>query len=214
MGLAIGASDIMRCRPKSHSSRIVGGYHHDLAAADSLDSSAHRSTHSRDSGRRSRRRGFGHRDRAPPPEARIIAARRFVQGAWCFREPPDAANSSGRRGRGIGRQPRRGSGVRGHETPRTRQNIRAERCLVHENSADIRLRREPRNLRGALRRRACGSEAWVAQSGAMPIHAFDQHETLLGQASVGVELEQQAPAITTLLVAVGGGGLLAGIAAW
>jgi threonine dehydratase len=58
------------------------------------------------------------------------------------------------------------------------------------------------------------SEAWVAQSGAMPIHAFDQQETLLGQASVGVELEQQAPAITTLLVAVGGGGLIAGIAAW
>jgi threonine dehydratase len=58
------------------------------------------------------------------------------------------------------------------------------------------------------------SEAWVAQSGAMPIHAFDQQETLLGQASVGLELEQQAPAITTLLVAVGGGGLIAGIAAW
>jgi threonine dehydratase len=58
------------------------------------------------------------------------------------------------------------------------------------------------------------SEAWVAQSGAMPIHAFDQQETLLGQASVGLELEQQAPTITTLLVAVGGGGLIAGIAAW
>jgi threonine dehydratase len=48
----------------------------------------------------------------------------------------------------------------------------------------------------------------------MPIHAFDQQETLLGQASVGLELEQQAPGITTLLVAVGGGGLIAGIAAW
>ena len=58
------------------------------------------------------------------------------------------------------------------------------------------------------------SETWVAQSGAMPIHAFDQQETLLGQASVGVELERQAPGITTLLVAVGGGGLIAGIAAW
>lgn len=58
------------------------------------------------------------------------------------------------------------------------------------------------------------SEAWVVQSGAMPIHAFDQRETLLGQASVGLELEQQAPGITTLLVAVGGGGLMAGIAAW
>jgi threonine dehydratase len=58
------------------------------------------------------------------------------------------------------------------------------------------------------------SEAWVAASGAMPIHAFDQIETLLGQGTVGLELERQASHLTTLLVAVGGGGLIAGIAAW
>ena len=58
------------------------------------------------------------------------------------------------------------------------------------------------------------SEACVAQSGAMPIHAFDQEETLLGQGTVALELEEQASDITTLLVAVGGGGLIAGIAAW
>lgn len=58
------------------------------------------------------------------------------------------------------------------------------------------------------------SETWVARSGAMPIHAFDQIETLLGQATVGLELESQAPHLTTLLVAVGGGGLIAGISAW
>ncbi|HMH89291.1 MAG TPA: threonine/serine dehydratase [Steroidobacteraceae bacterium] len=58
------------------------------------------------------------------------------------------------------------------------------------------------------------SEAWVAQSGALPIHAFDQRETILGQGTVGLELEQQAQQITTLLVAVGGGGLIAGVAAW
>jgi threonine dehydratase len=58
------------------------------------------------------------------------------------------------------------------------------------------------------------SEAWVASSGAMPIHAFDQRETMLGQGTVGLELEEQAPQVTTLLVAVGGGGLIAGLAAW
>jgi threonine dehydratase len=58
------------------------------------------------------------------------------------------------------------------------------------------------------------SETCVAQTGAMPIHAFDQVETLLGQATVGLELEGQAGALTTLLVAVGGGGLIAGVAAW
>jgi len=58
------------------------------------------------------------------------------------------------------------------------------------------------------------SEVWAAQSGAMPVHAFDQDETLLGQGTLGLELEQQAHDIDTLLVAVGGGGLIAGIAAW
>jgi threonine dehydratase len=58
------------------------------------------------------------------------------------------------------------------------------------------------------------SEAWQASSGAMMIHAFDQAETLLGQGTVGLELEQQIPDLDTLLVAVGGGGLIGGIAAW
>jgi len=58
------------------------------------------------------------------------------------------------------------------------------------------------------------SEAWVAQSGAMPIHAYDQLETLLGQGSVGLEFQQQCPDLDTLLIAVGGGGLIGGVAAW
>jgi threonine dehydratase len=58
------------------------------------------------------------------------------------------------------------------------------------------------------------SEAWIAQSGAMPVHAFDQIETLLGQGTVGLEFEQQASDLDTLLISVGGGGLIAGIAAW
>ncbi len=57
-------------------------------------------------------------------------------------------------------------------------------------------------------------EAWIAQSGAMGVHAFDQRETLLGQGSVGLELEAQIPDVDTVLVAVGGGGLIGGIAAW
>ncbi|KWV44456.1 threonine dehydratase [Bradyrhizobium macuxiense] len=58
------------------------------------------------------------------------------------------------------------------------------------------------------------SEVWARQSGAMPVPAFDQRETILGQATLGLELDQQAPDIDTLLVSVGGGGLIAGIAAW
>ena len=58
------------------------------------------------------------------------------------------------------------------------------------------------------------SETWVRESGALAVHAFDQDETLLGQGTLGLELEQQAPDIDTLLVSVGGGGLIGGIAAW
>ena len=58
------------------------------------------------------------------------------------------------------------------------------------------------------------SEEWVARSGALAIHAFDQRETMLGQGTCGLELERQAPELDTLLVSVGGGGLIAGIAAW
>jgi threonine dehydratase len=58
------------------------------------------------------------------------------------------------------------------------------------------------------------SEAWAARSGAIQLHAYDDLETLLGQGTVGAELERQAPEVQTLLVAVGGGGLLGGIAAW
>ena len=58
------------------------------------------------------------------------------------------------------------------------------------------------------------SERFAAESGAMAIHAYDQVETLLGQGTLGMELEQQAPELDTLLVAVGGGGLIGGIAAW
>jgi threonine dehydratase len=58
------------------------------------------------------------------------------------------------------------------------------------------------------------SEEWVARSGALRVHAYDQLETLLGQGTVGLELAGQAPGLDTLLVPVGGGGLIGGIAAW
>jgi threonine dehydratase len=56
------------------------------------------------------------------------------------------------------------------------------------------------------------SQRWVAASGAMPVHAFNQVETVLGAGTVGLELRQQAPRVGTVLAAIGGGGLLSGIA--
>jgi threonine dehydratase len=58
------------------------------------------------------------------------------------------------------------------------------------------------------------SEAFAGQIGAMAVHAFDQNQTIMGQGTLALELEKQAPHIDTVLVSVGGGGLVAGVAAW
>ena len=58
------------------------------------------------------------------------------------------------------------------------------------------------------------SEDFVDSTGALAIHAYDQPETMIGQGTVALELEDDAPNVDTLLVAVGGGGLIGGIAAW
>jgi len=58
------------------------------------------------------------------------------------------------------------------------------------------------------------SRRFVAESGAMEVHAYDKIETLLGQGTLGLELEEQSPSLDTVLIAVGGGGLIGGVAAW
>jgi len=58
------------------------------------------------------------------------------------------------------------------------------------------------------------SEQWAEKSGAMRVHAFDQPETMMGQGTIGLELDRQDAPIDSLLVSVGGGGLIGGISAW
>jgi threonine dehydratase len=58
------------------------------------------------------------------------------------------------------------------------------------------------------------SEIWAERTGSVGIHAFDQVETMLGQGTLGSELDRQAPELDTVVMAVGGGGLIAGIATW
>ena len=58
------------------------------------------------------------------------------------------------------------------------------------------------------------SEEWTAQSGALPIHAYEGTTTLVGPGTLGMELEEQDPKLDSLLIAVGGGGLIGGVAAW
>ena len=58
------------------------------------------------------------------------------------------------------------------------------------------------------------SEAHAAASGALFVHAYDQPEVVAGQGTLGRELSEQVPGADTVLVSVGGGGLIGGIAAW
>jgi threonine dehydratase len=58
------------------------------------------------------------------------------------------------------------------------------------------------------------SEEWARRTGALPVHAFDQRETILGQGTLAAELSSQVPELDTLLVAVGGGSLIAGVSGW
>jgi threonine dehydratase len=86
-------------------------------------------------------------------------------------------------------------------TPAKIERIRAtgaELMLVGERYADA----------------LAASEAWAASSGALPIHAFDQDETLMGAGTLGLELEAQVGLPDAVITAVGGGGLVGGVAAW
>ena len=53
-----------------------------------------------------------------------------------------------------------------------------------------------------------------AESGALAMHPYDQPEVVAGAGTVGLELAEQVPDADTVLVAVGGGGLIAGVASW
>jgi threonine dehydratase len=58
------------------------------------------------------------------------------------------------------------------------------------------------------------SRARQAETGALEVHAYDHADVLAGQGTVGREFQMDAPELTHILVATGGGGLIGGIAAW
>jgi threonine dehydratase len=92
--------------------------------------------------------------------------------------------------------------------------------FVPENSPPIKARRIEEH--GAKVRLVPGyyDEAFAAslvraeESGALVMHAFDQPEVVAGQGTIAAELSEDVPDADTVLVAVGGGGLIGGIAAW
>ena len=58
------------------------------------------------------------------------------------------------------------------------------------------------------------SRGRAAETGALAMHAYDQPEVVAGQGTLGLELAEQVPEADTVLVAIGGGGLIGGVAGW
>jgi threonine dehydratase len=90
--------------------------------------------------------------------------------------------------------------------PETSPPVKAER--IRAQGAEVRL--IPGYYADALE--AC--ERRAADTGALFMHAYDQPEVVAGQGTIGAELSEQVPDADTIVVAVGGGGLIGGIAAW
>jgi threonine dehydratase len=57
------------------------------------------------------------------------------------------------------------------------------------------------------------ARAYATETGAVLVHPFDHPDVLRGQGTVGLEILEQVPDVATVVVALGGGGLLSGIAA-
>ncbi len=79
---------------------------------------------------------------------------------------------------------------------------------IREMGADVRV------VPGYYHEASVAAFARQAETGALAMHPFDQPEVVAGGGTIGLELSEQVPDADTVLVAVGGGGLIAGIASW
>jgi threonine dehydratase len=79
---------------------------------------------------------------------------------------------------------------------------------IREMGAEVRV------IPGYYHEASVAALARQAETGALAMHPFDQPEVVAGGGTIGLELSEQVPDVDTVLVAVGGGGLIAGIASW
>ena len=84
----------------------------------------------------------------------------------------------------------------------------AKRARIASLGADVRL------VGDSYAQALAAAEQFARDSGALASHAYDHFDTICGQATVAMEWQAQCPGLDTVLVAVGGGGLIAGMAAW
>ena len=80
--------------------------------------------------------------------------------------------------------------------------------LIERLGADLQV------VPGAYANALEAARAYEAETGAMQIHAYDAEATVAGQGTCMAEWEDQGLAADTVLIAVGGGGLIGGVLAW
>jgi len=90
--------------------------------------------------------------------------------------------------------------------PETSPPAKVERLQLHGASVHV--------VAGHYAEALEASEAWIETNDALFAHAYDQFDVVAGQGTCGMEMAAQIPEATSVLVAVGGGGLIAGIASW
>lgn len=81
-------------------------------------------------------------------------------------------------------------------------------ALIERTGADLRV------VDGAYADALAGAQAYEAETGAGQVHAYDAVGTVVGQGTVMREWEEQGLEADTVLIAVGGGGLIGGSLAW
>ncbi len=84
----------------------------------------------------------------------------------------------------------------------------AKIALIRAQGADLQV------VPGVYADAAALATAYAAATGAMQIHPYDARPTLAGQGTVLAEWEAQGLQADTILIAVGGGGLIGGALAW
>ena len=84
----------------------------------------------------------------------------------------------------------------------------AKIALIRRTGADLRV------VTGAYADALAQAKAYEAESGAGQVHAYDAVPTVAGQGTLMREWEAQGLQADTVLIAVGGGGLIAGALAW
>lgn len=84
----------------------------------------------------------------------------------------------------------------------------AKIALIRAQGADLEV------VPGAYAEAAARAAAWRDATGAMEVHPYDAAATVAGQGTVMAEWEDQGCAADTVLIAVGGGGLIAGALGW